>query len=107
MSTLVEQLREKRSALITQATEIAQTSVAEGRNLTAEEQTSFDQIIADAEGLGQRAADRRPEVGPLGAVVGHHPGRNTHHSTISAHDTIGSHHRQPGSTDRSTSTASG
>ncbi|HWK19816.1 MAG TPA: phage major capsid protein [Microbacteriaceae bacterium] len=57
MSTLVEQLREQRSALIQKATDIAQASVAEGRNLTVEEQASFDQIIADAEGLGQRAAD--------------------------------------------------
>ncbi len=57
MSALIESLREKRSALITQATEIAQQSVTEGRNLTVEEQTAFDQIIADAEGLGQRAAD--------------------------------------------------
>lgn len=57
MSTLVETLQQKRSALIAQATEIAQTSVAEGRNLTVEEQTSFDQMITDAEGIGSRAAD--------------------------------------------------
>ena len=57
MSTLVETLTQKRSELITQATEIAQLSVTEGRNLTVEEQTSFDQIIADAELMGSRAAD--------------------------------------------------
>ena len=57
MSTLVETLTQKRSELITQATAIAQTSVTEGRNLTVEEQTSFDQIIADAELMGARASD--------------------------------------------------
>lgn len=57
MSTLVETLALKRSELITQATEIAQLSVTEGRNLTVEEQASFDQIIADAELMGKRASD--------------------------------------------------
>ena len=57
MSTLVETLREKRSEMITKATEIAQTSVTEGRDLTVEEQTAFDQMIADAELIGERAAN--------------------------------------------------
>lgn len=57
MSTLVETLVQKRSELITKATEIAQQSVTEGRDLTVEEQTSFDQMIADAELHGERAAN--------------------------------------------------
>lgn len=57
MSALVETLQEKRSELIKQATELAEKSVSEGRNLTVEEQASFDQIIADAELMGSRAAD--------------------------------------------------
>lgn len=57
MSKLLEDLAQERATLIDQATAIAQLGVTEGRNLTVEEQTSFDQIIAEAESTGQRAAD--------------------------------------------------
>lgn len=57
MSTLVEQLTDKRSELINKAHAIALAGVTEGRNLTVEEQTSFDQMLTDAEDFGKRASD--------------------------------------------------
>ena len=57
MSALLTQLRSNRSSLINQAQEIAQRAVAESRDLTSDEQASFDQFIASAEDLGRRADD--------------------------------------------------
>jgi len=56
MSDILESLDERRKALVIGATKIAQRGVTEGRDLTVEEQTSFDQQIAEAEGIGQRMA---------------------------------------------------
>lgn len=53
--SLATELMERRAALIKQAQEIAQTGVAEDRDLTVEEQTSFDQRIAEANKLHERA----------------------------------------------------
>jgi HK97 family phage major capsid protein len=55
MTSIADQLMERRAALITKATEVAQQGVAEGRDLTGEEQSSFDKMIAEAEALSQRA----------------------------------------------------
>jgi HK97 family phage major capsid protein len=46
---------ERRASLITQATAIAQKGVTEGRELTIEEQTSFDQMISEAGTILERA----------------------------------------------------
>ncbi|NUO34309.1 MAG: phage major capsid protein [Dermatophilaceae bacterium] len=55
MASIADKLMERRAALITQAQEIAQKGVTEGRDLSVEEQTSFDQMIAEAQALHQRA----------------------------------------------------
>ncbi|WP_028657100.1 phage major capsid protein [Nocardioides sp. J54] len=55
MSSIADQLMERRAALINKAQEIAQRGVTEGRNLTVEEQTSFDEMIAEAETIHARA----------------------------------------------------
>jgi HK97 family phage major capsid protein len=53
--SIADQLMERRAALITQAQETAQKGVTEGRDLSVEEQTSFDQMIAEAGKLHERA----------------------------------------------------
>jgi HK97 family phage major capsid protein len=53
--SISDQLMERRATLITQAQETAQRGVTEGRDLTVEEQTSFDQMIAEAGKLHERA----------------------------------------------------
>lgn len=55
MSSIADKLMERRAALIKQAEEVATKGVAEGRNLTVEEQTSFDGMIAEAGQLAERA----------------------------------------------------
>lgn len=55
MATIVEDLLERRQKLIAQATEIAQKGVLEARDLSADEQTNFDKMIAEADALGTRA----------------------------------------------------
>jgi HK97 family phage major capsid protein len=54
MSTIVESLKSQRDGLAGQVTDLAQRAVAENRNLTADEQTKFDQIIVDIEGIDKR-----------------------------------------------------
>jgi len=54
--SLADELMERRAALITQAQEIAQKGVTEDRDLTVEEQTGFDQRIAEAGKLFERAS---------------------------------------------------
>lgn len=54
MSTIIDSLKSQRDSLAAQVTDIAQRSVAESRNLTADEQTKFDQIITDIEALDTR-----------------------------------------------------
>jgi HK97 family phage major capsid protein len=53
--SIADQLMERRAALIHQAQEIAQRGVTEGRELTVEEQTAFDQCISEAGTLHERA----------------------------------------------------
>ena len=55
MTSIADQLMERRASLITKAQETAQKGVSEGRDLTVEEQTSFDQMIAEAGKLHERA----------------------------------------------------
>lgn len=55
MSNISDTLMERRAALITQAQEVAQKGVAENRDLSVEEQTKFDGMIAEAQKLGERA----------------------------------------------------
>lgn len=55
MTSIADQLMERRAALITKAQELAQKGVAEGRDLSVEEQTSFDQMIGEAGKLHERA----------------------------------------------------
>lgn len=54
-TSIADQLMERRATLITKAQEVAQKGVAEGRDLTVEEQTSFDQMIGEAGTLLERA----------------------------------------------------
>jgi HK97 family phage major capsid protein len=53
--SIADQLMERRAALITKAQETAQKGVTEGRDLTVEEQTAFDEMIAEANALHERA----------------------------------------------------
>jgi HK97 family phage major capsid protein len=53
--SIADQLMERRAALIHQAQEVAQRGVTEGRELTVEEQTAFDQAISEAGTLHERA----------------------------------------------------
>jgi HK97 family phage major capsid protein len=55
MSSIADTLMERRARLITEAQEIATKGVTEGRDLTVEEQTGFDQRIAEANALAVRA----------------------------------------------------
>ena len=55
MKSIADQLMERRASLITKAQEIAQQGVAEGRDLSVEEQTAFDQMIGEAGKLHERA----------------------------------------------------
>jgi hypothetical protein len=55
MASIADQLMERRATLITKAQETAQRGVTEGRDLTVEEQTAFDQMIAEAGKLHERA----------------------------------------------------
>lgn len=56
MSSIADQLMERRAALITKAEEIATKGVTEGRDLTVEEQTAFDAMFAEAGKLAERAS---------------------------------------------------
>lgn len=53
--SLANELMGRRAKLIKDAQDIAQKGVAEDRDLTSEEQTSFDQMIAEANKLHERA----------------------------------------------------
>lgn len=53
--SLANELMGRRAKLISDAQEIAQRGVAEDRDLSVEEQTSFDQMIAEANKLHERA----------------------------------------------------
>ena len=53
--SIANQLMERRAALITKAQEVAQRGVTEGRDLTVEEQTAFDEMIGEAGKLHERA----------------------------------------------------
>lgn len=55
MSSIADTLMERRAALITKAQEMAQKGVTEDRDLTVEEQSAFDGMIAEAGQLQQRA----------------------------------------------------
>lgn len=56
MSSIIDSLDERRTGVIAQATELAKRGVAEGRDLSADEQSSFDKMIAEAEGISSRMA---------------------------------------------------
>lgn len=53
--SIADELMERRAALIKGAQDIAQAGVSEDRDLTVEEQTAFDQKIAEAGKLHERA----------------------------------------------------
>jgi HK97 family phage major capsid protein len=55
MASIADQLMQRRATLITQAQEVAQTGVAEGRDLSADEQTKFNQMLGEANALHERA----------------------------------------------------
>jgi HK97 family phage major capsid protein len=55
MSSIADSLMERRKALITQAQDIAQKGVTEGRDLSPEEQSAFDGMFAEASKLQERA----------------------------------------------------
>jgi HK97 family phage major capsid protein len=54
-ASIADQLMERRAALINKAQEVATRGVTEDRDLTVEEQTSFDQMIAEAAKIHERA----------------------------------------------------
>lgn len=54
--SIADELMERRASLITKAQDVAQRGVAEGRDLTVEEQSSFDKMIAEAGKLAERAS---------------------------------------------------
>ena len=81
MASIADQLMERRAALITQAQETAQLGVTEGRDLTADEQSKFDAMIAEAGKLHERAKaikegeDRAHELeNSFRKVTGKNPG---------------------------------
>lgn len=53
--SLADELMERRAALINEARAIAQTGVAENRDLTADEQGTFDGLITQSDALEKRA----------------------------------------------------
>ena len=55
MSSIADQLMERRAALLKQAEAVAVAGVTEGRDLSVEEQTKFDAMIAEANKLSERA----------------------------------------------------
>jgi HK97 family phage major capsid protein len=56
LSSIADQLMARRAKLLLDAQEIATRGVTEDRDLTVEEQTGFDQMIAEAGRLAERAA---------------------------------------------------
>lgn len=55
MASIADQMMERRAALLKKAEEIATKGVVEGREMSVEEQTAFDQMIGEAETLHKRA----------------------------------------------------
>jgi HK97 family phage major capsid protein len=57
MSSLLDSLTQRREALVAQTTELAQTASKESRQLTVDEATKFDAMIAEVEAIdGRRSA---------------------------------------------------
>jgi hypothetical protein len=54
MSDITDALSERRQKLIVETQEIARKGVTEGRDLTVEENTGFDQRIAEVDALDTR-----------------------------------------------------
>jgi len=54
MSALYDNVKARYDACIAQATELAQTGVTEGRNLSPEEKNTFDGLMTEAEGHAER-----------------------------------------------------
>lgn len=57
MSSIADTLMERRTAVLTQAQELAKTAVTEGRDLTADEAAKFDGMVAEADNLAKRAKE--------------------------------------------------
>lgn len=55
MSSIADTLMERRASLLKKAEDVATQGVTEGRDLTVEEQSSFDAMIAEAGKLAERA----------------------------------------------------
>lgn len=56
MASIADQLMQRRASLIKDAEDIATKGVTEGRDLSVEEQTKFDQLFAEANKLKERAS---------------------------------------------------
>ena len=54
MSSVLDSITQRRDTLVVQSTQLAQTAVAEGRSLSADEAAKFDQMIAEVEALDAR-----------------------------------------------------
>ena len=54
MSSVLDSITQRRDTLVVQSTQLAQTAVAEGRSLSADEASKFDQMIAEVEALDSR-----------------------------------------------------
>lgn len=57
MTTIADQLMERRQEILEEAEQIANRGVKFGRDLTATEQSKFDELIAEAQTLKTRAAE--------------------------------------------------
>lgn len=57
MSSIANQLMERRAALLKEAEDLATRGVVEGREMTHEEQTGYDQRMAEAAKLAERAGE--------------------------------------------------
>jgi len=73
------ELRQKRAGLITQARAILDTAKAAKRDITAEEQTEWDRIHAEADALKAQyeRLERQDAVEAGGRTADRHPGRGT------------------------------
>lgn len=56
-SSILDTITQRREALVVQTTTIAQTAIAEGRDLSVEEKNKFDGIMAEVQGLDARHAE--------------------------------------------------
>jgi HK97 family phage major capsid protein len=57
MASIADQMMERRASLLKQAEDIATKGVVEGREMSGEEESSFNKLVAESEKLHKRATD--------------------------------------------------